>query len=63
MSLCNKFFHDLRIVFVTGLEPEAVMNDESLVLLRHELLVNVSIPTSDLGGYLEINCKMRRFAT
>lgn len=53
LSSGDELFHYVHVSFITSLEPEAVVNHESLVHWRDKLLINVSNTTRGLGGVLE----------
>lgn len=53
LSSGDKFLHYIHVLFISSLEPEAVMDHESLVCWRDKLLIDVSNTTNLIGGVLE----------
>lgn len=59
LSSDNKLLHNVNIMFVCGLESKAVVDYESLVGRRDELLVDVGNTTSGFGRLLNGRRELR----
>lgn len=59
LSSGDKLLYDVNVLFIGSLEPEAVMNHESLVGRGDKFLIDVGNATSGIRGVLERKNKLR----